>query len=110
MMKLPHILQRVAHEFPNRPGITFEGKTKTWKDVLQRCEQLAGGLRELGLKEGDRLAILSHNSAAMAELFYGPLWLGVVPVPLNWRWTKVELTPCLGDCEPAALVVAWVGG
>ena len=105
MMKLPHILQRVAHEFPNRPGITFEGKTRAWKDVLQRCEQLAGGLRELGLREGDRLAILSHNSASMAELLYGPLWLGVVPVPLNWRWTKMELTPCLGDCEPAALVV-----
>ena len=105
MMKLPQILQRVAHEFPDRPGITFEGRTRTWKEVLQRCEQLAGGLKKLGLNAGDRLAILSHNNSTMAELFYGPLWLGVVPVPLNWRWTQPELMPCLMDCEPVVLVV-----
>jgi acyl-CoA synthetase (AMP-forming)/AMP-acid ligase II len=105
MMKLPQILQRVAHEYPDRPGITFEGKTRTWQEFLVRCEQLAGGLDELGLKAGDRMAILSHNSNAMAELFFGPLWLGVVPVPLNWRWALPELVACLEDCEPTVLVV-----
>lgn len=105
MMKLTQILQRVAHQYPDRPGITFEGRTRTWCEVLQRCEQLAGGLRQLGLKAGDRLAILSHNSSTMAELFYGPLWLGVVPVPFNWRWALPELVPCLNDCEPTVLVV-----
>jgi acyl-CoA synthetase (AMP-forming)/AMP-acid ligase II len=105
MMKLPQILQRVAHEFPGQPGITYEGKTRTWTEILQRCERLAGGLAKLGLDKGDRLAILSHNSNRMAELFYGPLWIGVVPVPLNWRWTLPELTPCLEDCTPTALAV-----
>jgi len=57
MMKLPQILQRVAHEFPDRPGITFEGRTRTWKEVLQRCEQLAGGLKKLGLNAGDRSCV-----------------------------------------------------
>ncbi len=105
MMKLTQILQRVAHEYPERPGITFAGRSRTWQEVLERCEQLAGGLRERGLQAGDRLAILSHNSSAMAELFYGPLWLGVVPVPLNWRWALPELSACLQDCDPTVLVV-----
>ena len=105
MMKLTQILQRTAHQYPNRPGITFEGVTRTWKEVLRRCEQLAGGLRELDLNAGDRMAIISHNSSVMAELFYGPLWLGVVPVPLNWRWALPELVACLEDCEPTVMVV-----
>ena len=105
MMKLTHILQKAAHDYPERPGITFDGLTRTWREVLERCEKLAGALSLLGLQPGDRLAILSHNSSAMAEFFYGPLWCGVVPVPLNWRWTLQELTPCLDDCEPVMLVV-----
>ena len=104
-MKLTQILQRTAHQYPNRPGITFEGATLTWQELLQRCEQLAGGLRQLGLNAGDRLAIISHNSCVMAEMFYGPLWLGVVPVPLNWRWALPELIACLEDCEPTVLLV-----
>ena len=103
MMTLPRILQRTAREFPDRPGITFRGRTRSWREVLERCERLAGALGELGLEPGERLAILSHNSDVMAELFYGPLWLGVVPVPLNWRWTLPELLPCVEDCAPAVL-------
>jgi acyl-CoA synthetase (AMP-forming)/AMP-acid ligase II len=105
MMKLTHILQRMAHQYPDHPGITFEGSTLTWQEVLQRCEQLAGGLQSLGLNTGERMAIISHNSRVMTELFYGPLWLGVVPVPLNWRWALPELIACLQDCEPTVLVV-----
>jgi acyl-CoA synthetase (AMP-forming)/AMP-acid ligase II len=105
MMKLPHILQRTAHEFPDEPGMTYRGTTRTWSEVLERCERLAGSLPSLGLEARDRLAIISHNSHRMAELFYGPLWQGVVPVPLNWRWTAAEQLDCLTDCEPAALAV-----
>ena len=105
MMKLTHILQKAAHQYPERPGITFEGRTRTWSEVLERCEKLAGALTSLGLQAGDRLAILSHNSSVTAEFFYGPLWCGVVPVPMNWRWTLQELKPCIDDCEPVLLVV-----
>ena len=103
MMKLPQIIQRTAHTYPDQPGMTFEGTTRTWSEMLERCERLAGALPSLGLQAGDRLAIISHNSNRMAELFYGPLWQGVVPVPLNWRWTLPEQLPCLEDCEPRAL-------
>jgi hypothetical protein len=36
MMKLTQILQITAHQYPNRPGITFEGATLTWQELLQR--------------------------------------------------------------------------
>ncbi|NQX89866.1 MAG: AMP-binding protein [Halioglobus sp.] len=103
MMKLTHILQKTAHQHPDHSGISFSGKTISWKEVLERCERLAGGLATLKLEAGDRLAILSQNSARMVELFYGPLWIGVVPVPLNWRWTLQELVPCLKDSQPVVL-------
>ncbi len=103
MMKLSHILQRTAHIYPDQPGMTFEGVTRTWSELLERCARLAGAMSALGLHAGDRLAIVSHNSHRMAELFYGPLWQGVVPVPLNWRWTLSEQLPCIEDCEPLVL-------
>jgi len=103
-MKLPWILQRTARQFPHRPGITFRGRSRSWSEVLARCEQLAGALGALGLARGDRVAILAHSSDVVAELCYGPLWLGAIPVPLNWRWTLAELAPCVEDCAPVVLV------
>jgi acyl-CoA synthetase (AMP-forming)/AMP-acid ligase II len=103
MMRLPQILQRVAHEYPEGAGITFQSKTRTWQQLLARCEHLAGALKSLGLGGGGRIAILSYNSNAMAELFFGSQWVGGVVVPLNWRWAIPELLSCVEDCTPTIL-------
>ena len=74
------------------------GETRfTYRDVGRRLRQVHGALLELGLAAGDRVAILSFNSIAFAELYCGVSMAGRVQVPLNFRWAEPELAYALDD-------------
>ena len=50
----------------------------------------ASGFRRLGIRTGDRIAILAFNSDLYIEAFYSIAWAGAVAVPLNYRLTSEE--------------------
>jgi 2-furoate---CoA ligase len=72
-----------------------------WFDKIRRA---AGGLDRLGLKKGDRLAVLMQNRWEMATLHWACQFLGLIITPLNWRMKAGELDYCLKNAEAAALV------
>ena len=55
----------------------------------------AGGLAELGVGTGDRVAAVLKNRLETAVLYWASQWLGAVFVPLNWRLRPEELTYCV---------------
>jgi long-chain acyl-CoA synthetase len=68
--------------------------------------ELAGGLVErLGVRPGDRLAILDKNSDEYVELLYAVAKAGAAAVPINWRLTAPEVSAIVSDADPVALVV-----
>jgi long-chain acyl-CoA synthetase len=62
-------------------------------------------LRALGLRPGDRLAVLALNSDNYIELFFAAAWANLVLVPLNTRWAVPENVYSMQDAECAGLVV-----
>src|SRR3972149_5130426 len=56
-------------------------------------------LRGLGLRRGDRFATLMRNGFRQAELLWAGYWSGVVPVPVNWRLSPIEIAATLEDSE-----------
>lgn len=64
------------------------------------CHAVTG----LGLKKGDRLAILSQNKPEFYECFFGPAKAGIVLMPLNWRLTPAELSFILKDGGATAVI------
>src|SRR5262245_1071369 len=70
-----------------------------------RSHRIADVLNTLGTKRGDRIAVLSRNSYTFLELHLGIPAHGRVIVPLNWRWTELELLYALHDAEPTVLFV-----
>ncbi|GLS84970.1 AMP-binding protein [Paraferrimonas haliotis] len=54
----------------------------TWQQVKQKAQQLAGGLRHLGLKPGDKVAILSKNCAEWFITDFALMMGGYVSVPI----------------------------
>jgi long-chain acyl-CoA synthetase len=91
----------------NRNGVAtlFEDRRRTWAEVAERVARLAGGLRELGVGNGDRVAILMLNQDRYLELYLAIAWAGAVVVPLNIRWAAREIQDCLADCRPKLLFV-----
>ncbi len=70
---------------------TIDGdRVRTWREVHDRVRRLSGGLRGLGVKPGDRVAVLANNCDAYFEAYFAILWTGAVIVPLNTRLAPAE--------------------
>ncbi|NBD12569.1 fatty acyl-AMP ligase [Corallococcus silvisoli] len=53
-----------------------------WSQVYRRAKRAAAGLARLGVKPGDRVALLLPTSPAFMDAYFGALLAGAVPVPL----------------------------
>jgi acyl-CoA synthetase (AMP-forming)/AMP-acid ligase II len=77
-----------------------------WASLDTRVRKLANGLRALGLRSGDRVAVLSRNRIEYQELYFAVGRAGLVLQPLNWRLSTEALRTLVADAEPAVLVAS----
>jgi long-chain acyl-CoA synthetase len=103
-VSLGQILRRSARLRGNSLAIADLERELTWNAFEQRVMKLAGALRTLGLKPGDRVAILAQNGHRYLETLFAVPWAGGVVAPLNFRLATVELAGILRDCGADMLV------
>ncbi|HUH83585.1 MAG TPA: AMP-binding protein, partial [Stellaceae bacterium] len=91
----------------NRHGraTVFGERQRSWAEFGERVARLAGGLRDLGVGAGDRVAILALNSDRYLEYYVAVPWAGGVVVPLNIRWSAAENVYSLNDCGASVLLI-----
>jgi len=81
------------------------GAELTYRQLDERATRLANYLREtVGVRSGDRVAVLSSNRAGILEAFFAAAKLTAVLVPLNCRLTASELGYILEDCQPKIML------
>lgn len=85
-------LDRSAVVFADRPALVDGDLELTYAELHQRCLHLAGALAKLGVRPGDRVAVLAPNSHLMLEAHYGVPYAGAVLVALNVRLSAGELS------------------
>ena len=81
-----------------------DGWALTWAELEDRVARAAGALRELGVRAGDRIAVLAENDPRVLEVQFAAMRLGALFVPLNWRLTAHELAEICLDADPAILI------
>lgn len=91
---LPYIL---AKKYPRKLGIIGEDIRLTWQEANNRINSLSNAFIALGLKKGDRCAILDHGSHRYIELYLAMAKAGVIAVPLNPRLAPKELAYMIND-------------
>ena len=64
----------------------------SYREVARRGRALQAGLDELGIAEGERVAVGSHNSARLLELLLAVPSSGRVAVPINFRLSPEEVS------------------
>jgi fatty-acyl-CoA synthase len=74
---------------PVQPGAPLEGLDYARVGELARAQ--AAGLDALGINPGERVAIVSHNSARLLTSFFGVCGYGRVLVPINFRLAPEEV-------------------
>jgi acyl-CoA synthetase (AMP-forming)/AMP-acid ligase II len=85
-------------------AVVGSGRRLTFAEVDERTARLGAGLRSLGLRPGERVALLAANEPEYLEVQAACLRSGFTLVPLNTRLTDPELGFILGDCAPAVLI------
>ena len=78
-------LRRAAKLYPNKTAIVDGDLRITYRQFQARVNQLAHALTGLGVKQGDRVCVLSPNSHYFLESYYGVTQIGAILVPLNYR-------------------------
>ncbi len=90
---------------PDRAAIVFEEKRYTFGQLNERVSRLANGLSNLGVKKGDRVALLQVNCNQCVEAYFAVAKVGAIYVPLNFRTKGDELTYMLNSSESRALLI-----
>ena len=90
---------------PDRVAIDAAGVTTTYGQLDARADRLAAALLAAGLRPGDRVASLTHNSAEHVELLFACARGGFAMVPMSWRLTPHEIAYMVDDATPAAVFV-----
>jgi long-chain acyl-CoA synthetase len=101
---LQEALTRSADRFPQRPALIFQGKTISFKELDEMVSKFASALKGLGVKPGDKVALLLPNLVQMVVACYGALRLGAVVVPNNPLYTDRELEHQFNDSGSQTLI------
>lgn len=104
---IPHWLQKQADLNPGRLALeTPEGTTITFGDLHKAVDIRARKLASLGVQQGSRVAVLSHNSVEMVVLIHALSYIGATLILLNTRLTASEWLFQLQDSEADLLLTA----
>lgn len=96
-MNVGSLLPRHARLTPDRPAFVFEGLRLTFAELDARVNQLANAILSLGLRKGDRLAVILPNTAELYESYLAAAKTGVVIVPLSPLLRGPGLVSLLND-------------
>jgi len=101
---LPVALQENAARFPGKVAFEDDRRAVTYADLEARTRRLAGHLRGLGVKRGDRVAIWLRQSVSTVESYLAVVRAGGVGVPLNPDAAQAELEYLLSDSGATAVI------
>ncbi len=88
---------------PDAPGGGLGAQT--WSEVARQARAQAAKLDELGVGQGERVAMVSQNSSRLLTSFFGVAAHGRVFVPINFRLSKTEIAYIVDHCGATMLLV-----
>jgi len=104
-VQLTQLLRKAARERPQDVAIVDGARRLGFAELAERSARLAAALHEFGVRAGDRVGLLAHNSHRYAEFLMGAWWAGAVVNPVNTRWSAAEASASLDDCDTRILLV-----
>ena len=105
-------LRRAELVYPDREAIADEPDqpaeswgSVTYREMARRAKALAAGLDVLGIAPGERVAMVSHNSARLLTALFGVSGSGRILVPINFRLVAEEVKYIVAHSGARVLLV-----
>ncbi|MEC2071680.1 MULTISPECIES: long-chain-fatty-acid--CoA ligase [Alkalihalophilus] len=96
-VSLHELVEQAAHKYPNNTALEFMGKSLTYSQFDLEVRRLANHLQSLGLKKGERVAIMLPNCPQGVIAYFATLLAGGVVVQTNPLYVERELEHQLSD-------------
>lgn len=90
---------------PQRVALIFGQEQWTFTELDQKVNRYSHGLKKLGIKQGDHIAVLLNNSPAYVFLIHALARLGAVLVPINTRLSRDEIVWQVEHSECSFLIL-----
>lgn len=103
---LPHLIADSVARYPDHVALEFFGRETRYAELGEQIRRAAEGLRRLGVKAGDRVAIILPNCPQHVVAFYAVLRIGAIVVEHNPLYTARELRHQFED-HHARVAIAW---
>ncbi len=100
------VLKMMSMQYPEKQGAGDKQRKMTFKEWNDRSCRLANGLVNLGVKKGDRFAIIAYNCIEWLEIYAASAKAGQITVPIMFRLAGPEIEYVVNHSECKAFIVA----
>ncbi|MBZ6371215.1 long-chain-fatty-acid--CoA ligase [Microbacterium aurum] len=100
------MLAEAVARYPQRPALEFFGAVTTYRELADEVGRVAGALHRMGVRAGDRVALIMPNAPQHVVAFYAAQRLGAIVVEHNPRYTAPELRH-LFEVHHAKVAIVW---
>jgi len=97
-------LRGTARRFPDRAALVGMGTTVSFAELDRAADEVAHGLRALGVARGDQVALWLTNCPEWVVCWMACTRLGAVLVPINTRFKPDEVEYILGQSDARVLI------
>lgn len=90
---------------PDREIVYSDRTRYTYRDLSERINRLANGLRNLGINPGDTLAVFDYDSSRYLECFFAIPMMGAILQTVNWRLSAEQILYTINHAEASVIVI-----
>lgn len=107
--RISDIVRLGAARGPQAPALVENGRSWTYAELQRETERYAALLRELGVRGGDRVMLVSENCVAQVALLFAIASLDAWSVNVNARLSEGELAAIRAHCRPRRVITTTAG-
>jgi acyl-CoA synthetase (AMP-forming)/AMP-acid ligase II len=104
-LNLGQMVKMNAKKFPNHIAIKDKDRSFTYPELNKRVNKLAHSLLSLGLKKGDKFAVMLENSIEIVEAYLAAAKTGLVVAPVHFRFIGKEILNLMENSDAEAFIV-----
>ncbi|KYK34031.1 MAG: long-chain fatty acid--CoA ligase [Thermoplasmatales archaeon SG8-52-3] len=104
-LNLGQMIKMNSKKFPKTIALKEKDRSLTYTELNKRVNKLSHSLLSLGLKKGDKFAVLLENSIEIVEAYLAAAKTGLIIVPVHFRFVGREIVNLMENSDAKAFIV-----
>ena len=102
---LPKMLEETARKYPGRRALVYFGMEMSYGQLLDHVSRCAAGLQALGVRKGERVALMMPNCPQYVIAYFGALRAGAIVTATSSMYTRREAAHQWHDAGATTLII-----